>query len=175
MSLITERRHAVFLDPNVSDELEAEARAQGMELQDYMASILTNHVSSPLAKRKPEVAKRLAAEARIKVVAAAISREEAAANGVRIEHTVVVFRRIRELHKADYLLATGCTTGFETRVPHKHSINTALGAISKRAVGAKVQKNAAGKPEKVRNIRGEFCRTATKLEPGDSVDDEDDR
>lgn len=171
----TERRHTVLLDPDVSDELEAEAQAQGMELQDYMASILTHHVSGPLTKRKPEVAERLAAEARIKTAAAAISREEAAANGVRIEHTVVVFRRIRERHREDYLRATGCATGFETGVPRKHSINATLGAISKRAAGAKVRKNAAGEPEKIRNIRGEFCRTATALEPGDGMDDEDER
>ena len=178
----TERRHTVLLDPDVSDELEAEARARGMELQDYMASILTHHVASPLAKRKPEAAERLAAEARIKAAAAAISREEAAVNDVRLEHTVVVFRRIRERHTEDYLRATGCSTGFETGVARKHSINAALGAISKRAAGAKVRKNAAGEPEKIWNIRGEFCRTATALEPGDDVlepgddvNDEDER
>ena len=172
MSSTAERRHTVLLDPDASDELEADARAEGMELQDHMASILTRHVLARLAKRKPEVAERLAAEARIKAAAAAISREEAAANGVRTDHTVVVFRRIRERHREDYLRATGCITGFETGMPRKHSLNAALGAISKRAAAAKVRKNAAGEPEKIRNIRGEFCRTATALEPGNGVDDE---
>ena len=81
----------------------------------------------------------------------------------------------RERHREDYLRATGCATGFETGVPRKHSINAALGAISKRAAGAKVRKNAAGETEKIRNIRDEFCRTATALEPGDGVDDEDEQ
>lgn len=175
MAHILQRRLAGWVDFNVADELVAEAQRGGLEVQDLIASILSNHVSGPLAKRKPEVAKRLAAETRIKMIAAAISREEAAANGVRIEHTVVVFRRIRERHAEDYCLATGCTTGFETKVPTKHGVNAALGAISKRAVGAKVRKNAAGEPEKIRNIRGEFCRTATALEPGDIVDDKDER
>ena len=168
-----ERRHTVLLDPDVSEELEAEAQAQGMELQDLMASILSQHASGSLSKRKPEVAERLTAEALIKTAAAAISREEAEAHGVRPEHTVIVFRRIRERHREDYLRATGCMTGFETGVRRKHSINAALGAISKRAVGAKVRKDAAGEPEKIRNIRGEFCRTATILESGNDNNDED--
>ncbi len=99
--------------------------------------------------------------------ASRISRDIAREQGIQPDHTLRVFQAIRrqpELAR-EYLRATSCETGFEAGNALKHRLNLALGAISKRAAGAEVRKDDKGQPEKIRNIRGEFCGSVTVLEP----------
>lgn len=162
-----DRRFSILIDSAAAGELVAEAKELGLEPLDHMADILVAHVLPRLAKREPDLAERLAAQARVKAAAAAISRRIAREEGIQRDHTLRVFREIRlhPEHSRDYLRATGCETGFEGANASKHSLNTTLGAISKWAAGARVRMTANGKPAKIQNIRGEFCGSVTMLEP----------
>ena len=166
-------RFTVLLDPTVSAELIDEAIKLGLEPAEHMADILTNQVMPQLRAKDPTLADRLAADARIRAAAGRISELLAKQNGVQHDHTLRVFQELRENHSSDYLRATECKTGFEGGSTLKHRLNLALGAISKRAAHAKVCKTASGLPDKIRNIRGEFCGSVTMLEPGYDSDKQD--
>lgn len=102
---------------------------------------------------------------RIKLAAARISRSLEGTEGVRPDHTLRVFREIRERHLEDYLLATRTASVSESGSRDKHALNLAIGAISKHAAGARVRTGPDGKRQLIRNIRGELCTTVTVLEP----------
>lgn len=160
-----DRRYTILLDGMVGTELEAEASDLGLEPHDHMSGILTAHVLPRLKKKVPDLAERLEAAARVKAEASRISRDIAREQGIQPDHTLRVFQAIRrqpELTR-EYLRATGCETGFEAGNALKHRLNLAIGAISKRAAGAEVRKDDKGQPEKIRNIRGEFCGSVTVL------------
>jgi hypothetical protein len=162
-------RDTVLLDPIVRASLAEEAKELGLELADHLSSILTAHAMPRVQAKAPDLGKRLVAEAGIKTKTAQISRRLAGEPGrVHLSHTLKVFQELRLKHSNEYLIACGCKTGLEAGSVAKHRLNLALGAISKRAAEAKVRKDAKGNPEKIRNIRGEFCTSVTMLEPGDS-------
>jgi hypothetical protein len=168
MSDLSDRRHTLILNGAASAVLEAEANHLGLELLDHLSGILTAHAVHQLKKDVPALAARLEAATRIKIAVGRISRRIAKEQGIQPDHTLRVFQALRQDPElqGDYLRATGCETGFEAGSPLKHSLNLALGAISKRAAGARVRKDINGNPEKIRNIRGEFCGSVTVLEPG---------
>ena len=154
----------VRLHPAVEEALSREADEQAREPADYMAEILTRHVSASIAAKNRALAARLEAEMRVKTATAKISSKLAMA-GIAPDHTLLVFKAIRESDalRADYLLATGCKTGLEAGIPAKHQLNLYLGAISKRAAGA-VSQTLNGKPVMIRNIKNEFCGSVTALQ-----------
>jgi hypothetical protein len=168
---LSSSRHAIPvpipLPPAVHQVLATEARELGFDLADHLTSILVSHILPRLQAEAPDVAKRLEAEARVKDRVRQISRDIAQREGVQPDHTLRVFRELRQSAAlaGDYICATGCETGFEGGNPLKHGLNLVLGAISKRAARAKVRKRGNGLPEKIRNIRGEFCGSVTVLEP----------
>lgn len=162
-------RDTILLDPTVRAAVAEEAKELGLELADHITSIVTAHAMPRFQPKDPDLAKRLVAEAGIKTKTAQISRRLAGEpGGIQLGHTLKVFQELRLKHSDEYLIASGCTTGFEVGGVVKHRLNLALGAISKRAAEAKVRKDAKGNPGKIRNIRGEFCTSVTMLEPGDS-------
>jgi hypothetical protein len=174
MSNAIDCRFTIQLDEVVSTELKSEAAEFGLELHDHMSGILTAHVLPRLKSLLPDLAERLDATARVKAAASRISRQIARDHGIQHDHTLRVFQAIRRDPDltSEYLRATGCETGFEAGNPLKHKLNLALGAISKNAAGAKVKRvlrNGREEADMIRNIRGEFCGSVTKLEPGDDT------
>jgi hypothetical protein len=161
------RRYTIALDNDAALALEGEAAARGVDVADHITTILEGYCLENILQDGDPAKERLRAAGLIKAATAEISRRLAREGGVKPDHTLRVFKELRTHHTADYLRATECETGFEAGKPLKHSLNLALGAISKRAAGAKVRTLPSGQPEKIRNIRGEFCGSVTMLEPGE--------
>ncbi|HWX50730.1 MAG TPA: hypothetical protein VNZ61_22000 [Roseomonas sp.] len=160
------RRYTTSLDYEAALALEHDAAVRGVDVADHITSILEEYCLKRLLEDGSPARERLRAASMIKAATAEISRRIVRENGVQPDHTLQVFRELRLQHTAVYLRATACETGFEAGKPLKHSLNLVLGAISKRAAGAKVRMLPNGQPEKIRNIRGEFCSSVTVLEPG---------
>jgi hypothetical protein len=165
-------RRTVSVDPDAAAALDEEAARLGIPLAEFWAMKLEAAAVAILdANEKGKAAaEQLRAANEIKAETAAISRELKEQRGVERDHTLQVFRTIREQHGDLYRRASGCSTGMEAGVPKKHALNLALGSISKRAAKARVRLRPNGLPEKIRNIQGEFCSSVTVLEPGDEDD-----
>lgn len=158
------RRHTVSLAGAAANALENEAHKSGIPVTDYLAMVLEDRAAELLTERDAAAARRLRAANNIKMLVAGISRELAREHGVSPDHTLRVFQTVRARHADLYRCATACQTGYESGIPEKHALNLALGAISKRAAGARVRVRPNGLPEKIRNITGEFCSSVTVLE-----------
>jgi hypothetical protein len=177
MSTITDviaddRRFTVSVSPLAASFLKEEAAKHGLGLAEYASIILEKKAMEPLDRMLAPTRAWLQARHRIKMEAAKISRRIAETEGVQPDHTLRVFREIREQHLDDYLVASQTKAVPESGSAHKHALNLALGAISKHAAGARVKLGPDGKRVLIRNIRGELCTTVTALEPGEDTEED---
>lgn len=167
-----DRRFTVSLSSLAADELQLQAEQEGLGLAEYVTLVLEQKAMERLDRMLEPTRRFLQARHSIKRAAARISRRIAETEGVLPDHTLRVFREIREKHLENYKVASRTENGFEGGNEWKHALNLALGAISKHAAGARVKLGPNGKRALIRNIRGELCTTVTMLEPGAEVEED---
>lgn len=156
----------VRLEPAVCEALAIAAEQEGQEVADYAASVLTENVLSVVAKINPPVAKRLQAEAEVKVKVITLAQKLSPEHAFDPDVTLKVFQALRtdENLRRLYLRAIGDRPGNERGNPIKARINRTFGAAIKTAVRATPKKTADGNPVKVQ-VSNEFIFSYTQLEP----------